>query len=162
MEKKNAGFTLIEVLIVIAIIGIAAAVAVPNFLSSLPGWRTKAAATDLFSNLQNAKMLAIRKGQNVSVSFAGNSYTVSFINKTVQLSEYKSGVEFRGPAPEYRTVDVSPLTFNSRGMLISTEGYAYFSSGDVADSDSDKIYYRAGATTAGVVQMQKKEGTEWK
>jgi prepilin-type N-terminal cleavage/methylation domain-containing protein len=161
MEKKNAGFTLMEVLITIAIIGIVTAIAIPNFITFLPRWRAKVAATDLFSNLQLTKMTAIRKGQNVSVTFTGNSYVIGLINKTVQLSEYKSGIEFRGPAPEYRTVEVSPLTFNSRGMLTTAEGYAYFSSGDIADGDPDKVYYRAGATTAGVISMEMKVGDEW-
>ena len=162
MEKKNAGFTLMEILITIAIIGIVTAIAIPNFLTLLPRWRAKAAATDLFSNLQLAKITAVRKGQNVSVTFTGNSYVIGLINKTVQLSEYKSGIEFRGPAPEYRTVDVSPLIFNSRGMLTTAEGYAYLSPGNLADSDPDKVYYRAGATTAGVITMQMKVGNEWK
>lgn len=45
MMKKSAGFTLIELMIVIAIIGILAAVAVPNFLNARDRARVSAAAS---------------------------------------------------------------------------------------------------------------------
>ena len=108
MNTKNAGFTLIEVLIVIAIIGIAAGIGVPTFLKMLPNWRTKAATTDLFSNLQLAKLTAIRKGQDCVVTFTGNpaskncQYQISIINKTDSLADYGRSVVFRGPNPEFR------------------------------------------------------------
>lgn len=185
--KKNAGFTLIEVIIVIAIIGITAAFAIPTFLKQLPNWRAKAATTDLFSNLQLAKVTAISKGTNCAVTFTGDpgggvpsQYQINIVNtagavlqvmKTVSLADYGSEVEFRGPEPEYRRFDSNPLsaasytlTFNSRGMVPTggSAGFVYFSSGKFADLDPEKTYYRAGVTTAGVIQMQRKEGDEFK
>ena len=157
MEKKSAGFTLVEILITIAIIGIVAAIAIPNFLTVLPKWRAKSAATDLFSNLQLAKMTAIRQGRDCSVTFSTgpDQYQISLLNKTVSLATYGSGLQFRGPAPQFTTFETSPLTFNSRGMLTSSQGYTYFTNAD------QNVYYRAGATSAGVVVLQKLEGGQW-
>ncbi len=139
MNKKNAGFTLIEVLITIAIIGIAAAFAVPTFLDLLPNWRAKAAATDLFSNLQLAKVTAIRKGMHCGIQLtgalvpAGGTFdgavpcqyqvalfesdltTVRQVIRTVALDDYGSKIWFRGPIagaiyPRFDDSDVGQAT----------------------------------------------------
>jgi len=178
MRKNNAGFTLIEILIVIAIIGIAAAFGVPTFLDMLPNWRAKSAATDLFSNLQLAKLTAIRRGTNCVVTFSGDpdtatpsQYTISIINKTVPLDGYGSDLAFRGPLqgpiyPRFEGDTVArpatwTLTFNSRGMVTSNAFHTNIASMKFTDTDPRRTYYRAGATTAGVVQMQRYGGTVW-
>ena len=72
--RKNSGFSLIELVIVIAVIAIIASFAVPSFIS----WRNKAqlgqAARDLYGNFQKAKMEAARSNRNCAVSF--NNITV--------------------------------------------------------------------------------------
>jgi prepilin-type N-terminal cleavage/methylation domain-containing protein len=178
MNKKNAGFTLIEVLTVIAIIGIAAAFSVPALLNVLPNWRAKAAATDLFSDLQLAKTAAIRRGGDCVVTFSGNpeggvpcQYQISLINRTVSLNDVGSDVVFRGPVagalyPRYDGDTGSEvtwtLTFNSRGMVSGDAINVNFSSMKFADTDPKRTYYRAGATTAGVIHMQRYEGSVWR
>ncbi len=53
MQKNKTGYTLIEILIVLAIIGILASIAVPLFL----GQRTKAAYTEAKTNLESIRLL---------------------------------------------------------------------------------------------------------
>ena len=67
---KNAGFTIIELAVVIAIIGIVSAIAIPNMI----GWRDRAklggGARDIYSALQMAKSRAARDNNRVTLSFA--------------------------------------------------------------------------------------------
>ena len=77
-KKRELGFTLIELLVIIAILGILAAIAIPSFSYWGPDMRLKGAVRDLKSNMELAKLKAIRENANVALTFdtGTNSYTV--------------------------------------------------------------------------------------
>lgn len=60
---------MLDIMIAISIIGILAAIAVPTILSWVPDHRLRAEARNLYSNLQRAKMGAIRNNQQWRVYF---------------------------------------------------------------------------------------------
>lgn len=66
-KAKQKGFTLVEVVTVVALIGILAAIAVPSFLNWLPNIRLNAAARNFYSNMQMGKTEAIKRNGNVVV-----------------------------------------------------------------------------------------------
>jgi prepilin-type N-terminal cleavage/methylation domain-containing protein len=59
--RNKSGFTLIEVIIVVAIVAIVTATAIPNFIGWLPGHRLRSALDDLNTCLQLAKLQAVRE-----------------------------------------------------------------------------------------------------
>lgn len=153
--QKRSGFTVTELIVIIALLSLLTAVAVPNFLSWLPKYRLRSAARDLFSNLQLAKMEAIKTNRNCSIGYEKNPdrYAITLLNKTVTLSDYKSGIRFQGPTDQ--TFAVANITFNSRGT--SNAGYAYLT------NSGNTAYYRVGPLTSGVIKLQKwSGGSVWK
>lgn len=67
--SRRAGFTLVEVIIVVAVIGILSAIAYPAMLQWLPSIRVKAATQQLYSDLQRARSLAIKNNTIVRLTF---------------------------------------------------------------------------------------------
>ncbi len=67
--RHQGGFTLAELMMVIAIIGILSAIGIPAMVSTYPDYQLKAAARDIVSNFQKAKLEAAKRNTWVTVTF---------------------------------------------------------------------------------------------
>ncbi len=80
MKASSRGYTILEVLVILALMGILMAVSLPAFLRWLPSYRLQSAATTMANHLRAARLLAILKGKNhqvqVKVANEGNYYQV--------------------------------------------------------------------------------------
>ncbi len=153
--RNRSGFTLMQLVLVMVLLAIVTAAGVPNFLSWLPKYRLKSAARDLYSNLQLAKMSAVRANTKCRVQYFKNPdrYAIDLLNKNIRLSDYGSGIRFQGPNDQ--TFAVPVITFNSRGT--SNSGYAYLT------NSGKTAYYRVGPLTSGAVKLQRwSGGSSWK
>lgn len=71
--KKDAGFTLLEVLVAVLVIGVLAAIAAPGWLGFVNRQRLNKASDNLVAALQEAQREAKRSKRNYSVSFKNNN-----------------------------------------------------------------------------------------
>ena len=178
--NNKHGFSLMELMVVVAIIGIMAAIAIPNFLNWLPNMRLKAAARDLYSNMQKARMQAVKTNKNTAIIFkpTNNTYDIcddwnstagncTIAVRSVSLTGYKSGVGYGHgnavqsvPGGAFPAGDVSynpppnTLVFTSRGL--GTAGYVYL------DHQKNTTTYAVGSQTSGVIKLVKWQGGGWK
>jgi len=75
---NDKGFTLIEMMVVVALIGIMLSIAVPSILSQRPLWKSNGTARELLTNMRMTQSKAIRAGEPHAITFftATKKYTI--------------------------------------------------------------------------------------
>ncbi len=152
--KRNNGFTLLETIVTVCILAILSAIVVPSISSFLPGYRLKSAAQDMYSNMQSAKIKAVKRNSNCTIVFdvANNLYT--FDGRDISLTEYGSGVSF-GSCDGSSAIgydDNNPantLIFTSHGMArqADSEEWVYIK------NNKDKCF-KVGTTYTGFIKLE--------
>ncbi|MEJ2167365.1 MAG: GspH/FimT family pseudopilin [Desulfobacterales bacterium] len=125
---KNSGFTLIELMIVIAILAVMSSFTIINFIGWLPRYRLSSAVSSMHCTLKLARVAAVNKNSTVSILFnpGTNSYLAFLDNgdgggtpddglqngteRIVRKIKLLPGIDLKDPT--FGTL----LQFNNRGM----------------------------------------------
>lgn len=125
------GFSLAELLMVMAIIGTAAAIATPRFAEAASRWRVQGAADRLTADLERARATAIATSAEVIVAFETTGY------------QLKSASDLE-PAEELGTVvlDQAPYGVEIISVDFGGESKVVFSGTGVASADGKLVLGR--------------------
>jgi len=130
-KAGQKGFTLVEVMVVVAIIGILAAVATPMIMASLPRYRLRAAVRELVIDFKKAKIEAVKRNRDVLLVFtletvgnadAGGSYQICVDNNNNDLCEASEIIKDVNMPPRVRLEGTTFTTpdhwagYTSRGL----------------------------------------------
>ncbi len=139
------GFTLIEVMIAVAIVGILAMVAVPNYLQWNARYQLKQGTTELAGSLNLARMAAMNRNLAVTVTLAlvSGRVNVDFGGALAPLVLPQPIVGFTGgPTIQFTQQGLSGAAANVSVTLTSQQGTAY----SVVVTPSGKVNWCAHAT----------------
>lgn len=75
--SRQRGFTLIEMMVLVAIVAILAVIAVPNFSATIKGNRDTAQLNTLVTGLALARSEAVKSGSNVTICSSSDGSTCS-------------------------------------------------------------------------------------
>jgi type IV fimbrial biogenesis protein FimT len=105
------GFTLVEILVTIALIGIISAIAIPDWGTLLPTFRLNGATRQIQSELHRIKMKAVTENVNFQLVYSenGQTYQVKRNGAELETKSLPEGIKLR--------TATSPLTleFTPRG-----------------------------------------------
>ncbi|MBE9048315.1 prepilin-type N-terminal cleavage/methylation domain-containing protein [Pleurocapsales cyanobacterium LEGE 10410] len=145
LRKSDKGFTLIEIITTVIIVGVLASIAAPNFLGMLNQTRIKDGLGQVEGAIREAQRLAIRRGKPCRILFttdgtgssiveiAPDSGSVSYSGCLLSTRELPDSVSFSlltgGTLVPINSFNEAELTFSSKGnpdvegiMVISHTG----------------------------------------
>lgn len=133
-RQAERGFTLIEVMIVVAIIGIAAALAGPNYGEWIARTQLREAISEVQHQLVLARITAISRNMPVTVtlSLSNGSMAISTTNAAtgavISVGQTMSTPQVvtlnDGPSAAWTPVATTTVSFNSMGMRTGGPGVA--------------------------------------
>lgn len=78
MRRSVSGFSMVELMVVLSVAGILAAIGIPSYMASIRQAEVRAAASMLANDLRSARTAAQRDNLNVIVSLGqGGAYTLT-------------------------------------------------------------------------------------
>jgi len=114
-RKREGGFTLIELMIVVAIVGILAAIAVPNFIA----YRNKSRIAASVGSIESIRAAI--------ASYAADSVGNTFPNDTADITYYVTLVALVNANGATLTADPNAQGFNLRGYgAVDADGDTVF------------------------------------
>ena len=132
-KDRESGFTLIEVMIVVAIIGIASALAIPNYVEWKARHDLREAVSEFSSNLNLARVVAMNRNRQatVTIQLVGGLINVSGnaggtpIFGTQTLSSSVTGLPGGTTNVLFSSMGLSAAAANQVIQLVNTRGLVY-------------------------------------
>ena len=109
-RKHSPGFTVIELIVVLAIVAICLAIAMPDIATFSSGYKLRAVAREVATDLQLTRLLAVKENKTFQVIFGSNSYQVIRLSDGIVAKSRSFGPDY----PDLNLTNVS-ITFDPRG-----------------------------------------------
>lgn len=127
--RRNGGLTLIELMIVLALLAIIASVAFPTFLSQRSETKLRDAVSMIRGDLEMARSRAVRENALVAILIRADGYTIFVDNGSgggVSENWVRDGGEQQlcsRALPNGIRIDLSMVTFDSTRTRFNGRGY---------------------------------------
>jgi len=127
--RFQRGFTIIEILLVIVIMGVLLTIAAPSFVTFTSSQKVKTASFDVYAAMMFARSEAIKRRANVTITPVSsdwkNGWTVSTtiggVDTTLRSQDSLSGVTFTGPTSVVYRLDGRLSVGSAIGVLIQPQ-----------------------------------------
>jgi Tfp pilus assembly protein FimT len=174
-DWNDWAFTLLEAIVVVAIILVLAAIAIPLMQAALLNYRTVGDARSIASQLGLARMRAASNFTRARLNFnlTANTYQLEVWDKASNAYQVERGVQalsqgvtfgfgnITTPAGSQSTIaQTTPITFNSRGISVDSSGNPT-ANGAIYITNGHGLCLAVTASVTGQTKAWQWNGTTW-
>ncbi len=120
MKNRISGFTLIEMMVTLAVLAILVTVAIPNYQAFVLNSRMTAQANDFLASLQLARSEAIKRNASVTMSAKGDGWEDGWQITDAGGNVLRDFPALKGQSSLGSGGDVVTITFQSNGRAAAT------------------------------------------
>lgn len=124
-QHVEQGFTLIELMITVAVLAITVALAAPSFKDLLAAQRLRSVAYDMTSDLVLARSEAVKRGQDVTIAPLDSGWKAGWTVRVPSSSEVIASRSAAGGGVVF-TTSPGTVTFDLNGRLGTTSSVVRF------------------------------------
>ena len=155
---RSAGFSMIEMMIIIVIIGIIAAMAVPSFFSAIPKLKARTEARNILNFVRLARSKAVSNGAQYGVHIDTNNMQYILFKDTINPAQmmYNIGDSVVvGPETMDSDVILSNSSFTSNTVIfLPTGGASQSGSFTLDNTDGGSSYTLSVLSSTGKSKLQ--------
>lgn len=159
INNKQAGFTMLEIMIVVVIIGITATMAAPSFFNWIPNMKLKGEAKQNLNYLRQARSRAVAENSQFGVYFDVNSKQLYYFKDTFQpgsvLFDNAADSVIEGPIDMESDFGYSDCSFTNNTVIFFSDGSASTSGSiDIERPDQDDYFVISILAATGRVRLE--------
>jgi len=150
-RKKISGFTLVQLMVVMAVMGVTASIALPGFMRFAPRMRLKSAARGIVSDMQMARTKSLKERSTWAIQFDTGTSEYVLLSDDGPDDTWNTGDD-----TVFKTVNLT----DGNGILLGT-GYGerpsepYPGSADGVSFADDRILFNSdGTSVSGTVYIK--------
>ena len=135
--KRESGFTLLEAMATVGILAVMTMIAIPTFMSMMPGMRLNGAARQVMGDLMGARMNAVKQNNEFKIFFnspAANQYQILDDDDNDGTADTGEAITTKNIQDNYQDVTFSATS----NPIFFPRGTAYGTTVTVTNSSGSK------------------------